>query len=172
VVQAAAAAALLVRLPLLGAPVTPDEAGFLVIARGWSEPGVALYGDYWVDRPPLLLMLFQAAHLTGGLVALRLLGALAGVGAGAVATTCAVLAWAWPRGAGPVEVLEATYLFRLEAVSVIADGEEGSATRAGTLVVAWAGSGLAVACSCCWRSTCAGTWSGRLHRSERAQRAG
>jgi 4-amino-4-deoxy-L-arabinose transferase-like glycosyltransferase len=267
VVPAAAAAAVLVRLPLLGAPVTPDEAGFLVIARGWSGPGAALYGDYWVDRPPLLLMLFQAAHLTGGLVPLRLLGALAvvvtvlasaragrllagpragawtavltaallsspllqahqvngellavpfvavgvlamvaalqgeargrdaalaaasgaagaaallvkqniadalvfdvvllsalvvmgslparralrlgaWVAAGVAVTTWTVLAWAWFRGAGPVEVLEATYLFRLEAVSVIADSEEGTATRAGTLVVAWAGSGLAVA---------------------------
>ncbi|GAA1933420.1 hypothetical protein [Nocardioides marmoribigeumensis] len=75
VVVLAAALAAAVRLLLLAAPLSPDEAGFLLIARQWS-PGRSLYGDYWVDRPPGLLALFALAH---GATGLRLLGVLAAV---------------------------------------------------------------------------------------------
>ncbi len=75
VVALAAAASALVRLLLLGRPLSPDEAGFLILAQQWS-PGGSLYGDYWVDRPPGLVALFG---LAGGTVGLRLLGALAAV---------------------------------------------------------------------------------------------
>lgn len=72
-------------LPFLHRPLTSDESGFLMLAEQW-RPGRSLYGDYWVDRPPLLLWLFAVAgHLgpvdvtTSGLVApgLKLLGAVA-----------------------------------------------------------------------------------------------
>lgn len=53
---------------------TPDEGGFLVLAGQWSSSGDSLYGNYWVDRPPLLMMLFQVADLFGGIAALRVLG--------------------------------------------------------------------------------------------------
>src|SRR4051794_5272006 len=72
-----AATAALVRLPFVAAPAGADEAGFLQVAHQWSPGGSSLYGDYWVDRPPLLLTLFQLADASGGLVALRLLGCLA-----------------------------------------------------------------------------------------------
>lgn len=50
-------------LPFLRAPLTSDESGFLLLAEHW-HPGTSLYGDYWVDRPPLLLWLFSlAGHL-------------------------------------------------------------------------------------------------------------
>lgn len=50
-------------LPFLNRPLSPDEAGFLHLAQHW-RPGRSLYGDYWVDRPPLLLWLFDlAGHL-------------------------------------------------------------------------------------------------------------
>ena len=52
-------------------PVSPDEAGFLMKAAQWAE-GTSLYGNFWVDRPPLLIMLFQLAHLAGGPIGLRL----------------------------------------------------------------------------------------------------
>lgn len=58
---------------LLTRPLGPDEGGFLMVARQWA-PGTSLYGDYWVDRPPLLIALFG---LAGGQVGLRLLGLLA-----------------------------------------------------------------------------------------------
>jgi hypothetical protein len=53
-----------------------DEGGFLMVAAQWA-PGSSLYGSYWVDRPPLIIGLFQLADLLGGgPVALRLLGAV------------------------------------------------------------------------------------------------
>ena len=72
-------------LPFLHSPLTSDESGFLLLAQHWS-PGRSLYGDYWVDRPPLLLWLFSvAAHLgptsatAAGVTApgVKVLGALA-----------------------------------------------------------------------------------------------
>ncbi|MCL8024880.1 polyprenol monophosphomannose synthase [Nocardioides bruguierae] len=70
----------LARLPFLTTALTSDEGGFLMVAAQWS-PGSSLYGDYWVDRPPLIVAIFGLAHLlgtAGGLlgetIALRLLG--------------------------------------------------------------------------------------------------
>lgn len=70
-----AVAAVAARVPLLTRPLSPDEGGFLMLAGQWA-PGTSLYGDYWVDRPPLLVSLFRLADLLGGgAVSLRLLGA-------------------------------------------------------------------------------------------------
>lgn len=90
--QAALLLAILVvvasRLPFLRLPLSRDEAGFLVLGHDWltsaghavtSVPAGALYGDYWVDRPPLLLILFRLGDLLGGAVGLRLLGTAAAV---------------------------------------------------------------------------------------------
>lgn len=73
VVLVLAAGGVAVRLPFLATPLSPDEGGFLMVAAQWS-PGTSLYGDYWVDRPPLMIGLFQLANLGGGAVALRLMG--------------------------------------------------------------------------------------------------
>ena len=51
-------------LPFLHAPLTSDEGGFLLLARQWA-PGWSLYGNYWVDRPPLLIWLFSLAGQLG-----------------------------------------------------------------------------------------------------------
>ncbi len=72
--------AVLVRMPFLTGPLAPDEAGFLMIGGQWA-PGTSLYGDYWVDRPPGLVALSALAHLLGGGVALRLIGAAAAAAA-------------------------------------------------------------------------------------------
>ena len=85
IVLVAALVATAAWLPFLYSPLTSDESGFLMLAEQW-KPGSSLYGDYWVDRPPLLLWLFTiGGHLgpvdatTSGLVApgLKLLGAVA-----------------------------------------------------------------------------------------------
>ena len=68
--------ALLLRAPYLSVPLGRDEGGLAFIARHWQ--GGSLYGDYWVDRPPLLLGLFKVAVL-GGDDGVRVLGALAAV---------------------------------------------------------------------------------------------
>src|SRR6476661_8822439 len=76
----AALLAAVVRLPFLGRPLTSDEGGYLMVAAQW-HPGTSLYGDYWVDRPPLLVALFGLADAAGGAVGLRLLGVVVAVGA-------------------------------------------------------------------------------------------
>ncbi|WP_296605151.1 hypothetical protein [Nocardioides sp.] len=59
----AAVVAVAAWLPFLERPLSPDESGFLLLAQHWHH-GSSLYGDYWVDRPPLLLWLFSlAGHL-------------------------------------------------------------------------------------------------------------
>ncbi len=60
-------------LPFAGRSVSPDEGGLLILAHQWS-PGSSLYGDYFVDRPPLLIAL---VGLTDGPWSLRLLGIVA-----------------------------------------------------------------------------------------------
>ncbi|MFI5625080.1 hypothetical protein ACIA03_16570 [Nocardioides sp. NPDC051685] len=93
-------------LPFLHRPLTADESGFLLIARQWRG-GHSLYGDLWVDRPPLLIWLFAvAAHLgpsgatTAGFVApgVRILGAVAaGVSVGLAGVLSGLIA---PAGRG------------------------------------------------------------------------
>jgi hypothetical protein len=80
VLAATLAAVLLLRLLQMRSGAAPDEGGFLVVASQWHSGGSALYGSYWVDRPPLLITIFGLAHALGGLVALRVLGALAATG--------------------------------------------------------------------------------------------
>lgn len=72
-VLAVAALAGLVRLPFLTLPLGPDEGGLLMVAGQW-HPGTSLYGDYWVDRPPVLVDVFALASHLGGSLALRLIG--------------------------------------------------------------------------------------------------
>ena len=65
-------------LPFAGRTLSPDEAGYLIVGGQWAE-GSSLYGDFWVDRPPVLIAIFEAADALGGAVPLRLIGALAAV---------------------------------------------------------------------------------------------
>lgn len=48
-----------------------------MIGGQWRAGGSSLYGDYWVDRPPLLVAIFGLAAHLGGVVPLRLIGCLA-----------------------------------------------------------------------------------------------
>jgi hypothetical protein len=76
-VSALALAAGLVWLPFAGRALSPDEGGLLILGGQWS-PGSSLYGDYFVDRPPLLIAIFALADALGGTAwALRLLGVAA-----------------------------------------------------------------------------------------------
>lgn len=69
--------AVLLRLPALGTAPGADEAGFLMVGRQWASAGTSLYGNYWVDRPPVLITIFRIAAELGGVVTLRLIGCLA-----------------------------------------------------------------------------------------------
>lgn len=77
----ALAALVLVRLLEIRGGGSPDEGGFLVVAGQWRAGGTSLYGDYWVDRPPLLIAIFKVADATGGLLSLRIIGILAAAAA-------------------------------------------------------------------------------------------
>lgn len=77
------------RIPYFGRQLTADETGYLLVARQWHV-GSSLYGDYWVDRPPVLIEIYRLAGQLGSIglgdaVALRLIGAIA-----AMATTLIV----------------------------------------------------------------------------------
>ncbi|MFB9765391.1 hypothetical protein ACFFOS_13455 [Nocardioides kongjuensis] len=109
----ASVVAFLAWLPFLWVPLASDEAGFLMLGRQWA-PGSSLYGDYWVDRPPLLLWLFRLADLgpetlhPDGLIApgVKLLGALASAAtvllAGMLAARVAPRASHWTAHLAPV----------------------------------------------------------------------
>ena len=111
----------LARVRFLGAPLSSDEAGLLMVGGQWS-PGRSLYGDYWVDRPPGLVALTGLAQVAGGGVALRLLGA----GAAAAAVVAAALVgrrlapghrWSAPACAGLVAVLASNPLLAVREVN-------------------------------------------------------
>jgi len=92
-VPAAVVAVVLARLAVLGAPISRDEAGFLIVGGQWG-PGRSLYGDYFTDRPPGLVALYAVADGLGGLTALRLLGLV-------VAAACVLLAAGLGRRVAP-----------------------------------------------------------------------
>src|SRR5262245_45125950 len=71
-----AAAVCLSLVSFAGRSLSPDEAGYLIVGGQWGH-GSSLYGDYWVDRPPALIAIFEVAEALGGRVPLRLLGAVA-----------------------------------------------------------------------------------------------
>jgi len=53
-------------------PLRSDEGGYLYVARHWDlGGGTFLYGDYYVDRPPLLLGLYRLAALVEWDAAIR-----------------------------------------------------------------------------------------------------
>lgn len=76
-----ALAVVLLRLPFINGAPGPDEGGFLAVGGQWDGRGTSLYGNYWVDRPPLLIMIFRVAAQLGGTPALRMIG----IGAAVVA---------------------------------------------------------------------------------------
>jgi hypothetical protein len=119
-------ATVLARLLFVARPATPDEGGFLVVASQWHVGGTSLYGDYWVDRPPLLIGIFRIADLLGGLTALRLIGALA------AAVTVGLLASTARRAFGPRAAIAAA----LVAAALLATPLYGAQVVDGELLAA------------------------------------
>jgi hypothetical protein len=78
VVAACMLLALLLRLPFVDVPLGVDEGGIAYIAQAWPDGHGSLYGAYWLDRPPVLVLLFKLAVL-GGDEGVRALGAVAAV---------------------------------------------------------------------------------------------
>lgn len=119
-VAVAAVLAALVRLPFLARPLTSDEGGYLMVAAQW-HPGTSLYGNYWVDRPPLLIAIFGLADAAGGTVALRVLGAVVAVASVLLAAWIGRLATPRPSGqvyaAATAAIFISTPLFDAEEIN-------------------------------------------------------
>ncbi len=58
-IAAAAALAVLLRVPFLFTGLSTDEGGYAYVARQWSR-GAALYDTAWLDRPQGLLLTYRA----------------------------------------------------------------------------------------------------------------
>lgn len=65
--------AAVVRATYVARPLRNDEGGYLLVARHWRTGGEFLYGDWFVDRPPVLMAIFRIAALTEWDQAVRLL---------------------------------------------------------------------------------------------------
>lgn len=76
-VALAAALTFALRLPGLTRPARPDEAGWFLVARTWDPQPDSVFGEHFVDRPPSLIGLVSLADRFGGVVTLRIIGALA-----------------------------------------------------------------------------------------------
>jgi hypothetical protein len=65
VLLAVSAGVVVARLVFVGQPLRSDEGGYLFAARHW-DPGTGefIYGDFHVDRPPLLLLVYRVAALS------------------------------------------------------------------------------------------------------------
>lgn len=74
VVAAATVLVVALRLPFLRDLPYTDEGGLLVVARHWHSGGPFLYGDVFVDRPPLLLVFFRVCAALGGILPVRAFG--------------------------------------------------------------------------------------------------
>lgn len=119
-------ATFLLHLTFLTRVLGSDEGGFAMVARYWHEHGPYLYGPQWVDRPPGLLVVFEAAgalgpygvRLMAGLVAVAMVAAVAWA-AGAVGGPSAVRWSAWAAFA-----LASSVLLEAEALN----GELAAAT--------------------------------------------
>lgn len=68
------AAVVLVRLVYAALPLRSDEAGYLMAVRHWAPgAGQFVYGDYHVDRPPLLMAIYRVAAMWESDAAIRVL---------------------------------------------------------------------------------------------------
>jgi hypothetical protein len=70
-VLAVCAVVVVLRTTYLAGPLDSDEAGYLVVARSLRAGGPNLYGHYFVDRPPGLLLLYRLAASTGWAPSIR-----------------------------------------------------------------------------------------------------
>lgn len=79
----------LLRVPWFGTPLGNDEGGLAYVADAGHGGGPFLYGDYFIDRPPLLLAVFRFAAETGGTATVRTVGVFAAL---VVVVTTTILA--------------------------------------------------------------------------------
>jgi 4-amino-4-deoxy-L-arabinose transferase-like glycosyltransferase len=133
------ALAFALRAAWLDAALGRDEGGVAFIAQSWHHAGPFTYGNYFLDRPPLLVWIYRAAVDAGGATGIRVLGALSA----ALAVTLTTLLSA--RVSGPRAVPWAALVAGLLASSlaigaVFTPGELIAVvpTAASMLMLVWA----------------------------------
>ncbi|MEI7546893.1 MAG: glycosyltransferase family 39 protein [Actinomycetota bacterium] len=57
--------AVVLRARFFFSPISPDEGGYIAIARKWRH-GATLYNDIWIDRPQGLISIYRAFDILGG----------------------------------------------------------------------------------------------------------
>ena len=129
-----AGAAALGWLPFLGGTLSRDEAGLLMVGSQWG-PGTSLYGDYWVDRPPLLVAMFGGVSILGDETAVRLLGSVA-------AAACVLVAAALGRALAPLVPKAQVALAAVAAVATATPLMGAGAVNAEILAVPFVLGGL------------------------------
>lgn len=84
------------RIPGLTSPLGIDEGGMTLIGAEWLRSatsgdgaGASLYGNLWIDRPPVILALYGLAELVGGELGVRVIGLFAALATAALAGTIA-----------------------------------------------------------------------------------
>jgi hypothetical protein len=115
----------LLRLPWITAPLSVDEGGVAYVVSG-AGGGHFPYGHYFLDRPPLLVLLYTVA-LIGGDLGIRVLGMLAAAAvvvtvgliarrvAGVPAARCAAVVAAALCGSGAIQIVYTT----AEALAIV-----------------------------------------------------
>jgi hypothetical protein len=108
------------RLPFLDAAVGRDEAGDLMVALAWHHhSGPFLYGQYFLDRPPLLVELYK---LAGSVAGVRVMGAIAAT-LGVVFTTALAVRVSGRRAAPFAAVIAAVSMSALAAMATFTPAE-------------------------------------------------
>lgn len=70
--------AVVLRAPFLNVPLGIDEGGDSFVARAWGTTQGSMYGRSWLDRPPLLVLVYKLGVI-GGDRGVRVLGIVAAV---------------------------------------------------------------------------------------------
>jgi 4-amino-4-deoxy-L-arabinose transferase-like glycosyltransferase len=70
--------AIALRSPFLNVPLGIDEGGDSFVARAWGSTEGSMYGRSWLDRPPLLVLVYKLGVI-GGDRGVRVLGIVAAV---------------------------------------------------------------------------------------------
>lgn len=71
-----AALAVALRCPFINVPLGIDEGGDSFVARAWGSTEGSMYGMSWLDRPPLLVLIYKVGAF-GGDKGIRVLGMVA-----------------------------------------------------------------------------------------------
>jgi hypothetical protein len=117
-----ALATIALRLPYADEALTRDEGGDAYVAQALTAHGPFAYGPYFLDRPPLLLVLYRIAAGVAGTAGIRVLGLVLAL---ALVAMVVALSYRLAGAAGaPVAAIAAAALLCSQATGVLATPSE------------------------------------------------